>query len=146
MKHSSFFLIVLILILLNGCSKTSDTIKGNSIPEKIVQEYFTAWANEDYEKMYSFISDGFKKIEHTAANLEEFENYAISQKITKIGIPNVEEKSNNGKEATVEYAVEFYTATNKIPFAGSFTLKYKENDETPGWKLIHPYGENIDTT
>ncbi|MBL7056370.1 hypothetical protein ISS07_05640 [Candidatus Woesearchaeota archaeon] len=146
MKNSLFFLFVTILVILTGCSNTSDNIKAVSEPEKVVEKYFLAWGTEDYATMYGFISDGFKAIEPTAASLEDFQKYASSQGITKLSIPNVEEKSNNGKEAVVEYAVEFYTATNKIPFAGSFTLKYRENDKVPGWKMIHPYGENIDTT
>ena len=114
-------------------------------PEKIIEQYFTAWSNKNYPDMYAAISDGFKKIEPTAKDLRAFKEYAESQGIGGIKILSVKEASNDGKTATVDYSVEFLLSNGKKDsFDGTFTLKYRQGDVIPGWKLIHPYGENID--
>lgn len=116
-------------------------------PEKVVEQYFTAWSNKDYPDMYATISDGFKKIEPTARNLQTFREYANSQGIDGIQILSIKESSNDGKTSTVDYSVNFLLPNGKkSKFDGAFTLKYRQGDVIPGWKLIHPYGENIDAS
>jgi len=116
-------------------------------PEKVVEQYFMAWDNKDYVNMYATFSDGFKKIEPTAKTLQDFKNYAGSQNIEEVEIINIEEKSNNGEMASVSYEIIFsLTNGQKIPHEDRFTLKYRQGDVIQGWKLIHPYGENIDTS
>lgn len=116
-------------------------------PEKVVEQYFTAWHDKNYPDMYAAISDGFKKIEPTANDLRAFKSYAESQKISNARVLSVNEVSNDGKTAAVSYSVEFLLAGGtKSRFDGTFTLKYREGDVIPGWKLIHPYGENIDAS
>ena len=115
-------------------------------PEQVVNQYFTAWNNKNYPDMYAAISDGFKKIELTAKDLRAFKSYAESQRIDSIKILSIKEISNDGKTAAVEYSIEFLLSEGKKSrFDGTFTLKYRKGDVIPGWKLIHPYGENIDT-
>jgi hypothetical protein len=47
------------------------------------------------------------------------------------------------KEAGVNYKIEIIGKDGaKKEFSSTYTLKKRSN----GWKLIHPYGENIDTT
>lgn len=114
-------------------------------PEEVVRQYFTAWGNKDYAGMYAAISDGFKKIEPTARNLQTLREYANSQSIDGIKILSIKESSNDGRTASVDYSVEFLLSNGKkSKFDGTFTLKYRQGDIIPGWKLIHPYGENID--
>jgi len=114
-------------------------------PEKVVEQYFSSWNNKDYTNMYATISDGFKKIEPTAITLKEFKNYVDSQGIQGVKILTIKEISNDGQTASVDYDVEFVlTNGQKTPFRGAFTLKYRK-DVIQGWKLIHPYGEKIDT-
>ena len=123
-------------------------------PEEVVRQYFTAWGNKNYPDMYSTISDGFKKIEPTANNLTSFRNYTNSQGIEAVNIINIKEKSNDGTTAEVDYSVKFVigegnesheNVDQKRDFSGNFTLKYRQGDVIHGWKLIHPYGANIDT-
>ncbi|MBI2667859.1 DUF4829 domain-containing protein [Candidatus Woesearchaeota archaeon] len=115
-------------------------------PKEVVEQYFTAWNNKNYVNMYATFSDGFKKIEPTAKTLQDFKNYASSQNIEEVEIVNVEEKSNNGETAGVDYDIIFTLSNGqKSNYEGTFTLKYRKGDIIQGWKLIHPYGENIDT-
>lgn len=118
-----------------------------SISEKVVRQYFKSWDKKDYAGMYSIISDGFKEIDPNAKDLESFRNYASSQNINGVTVKKINENLNNGKTAVVSYSVEFiFTKGDSLPYKNQFTLKYRENDEIPGWKLIHPYGENIDNS
>lgn len=116
-------------------------------PEDVVHQYFTAWNNKDWPEMYATISDGFKKIEPTAKDLASFRSYAESQAMTGVKIINIKETSNYGTTASVDYSVEFnlINGTTRL-FSGAFTLKFREGDVIKGWKLIHPYGQNIDTS
>jgi len=115
--------------------------------KEVVEQYFNSWSNEDYVNMYATFSDGFKRIEPTAATLQDFKDYATSQNIEEVEIVNIEEKSNNGETASVDYNI-ILTLSNgqKSNYEGTFTLKYRQGDVIQGWKLIHPYGENIDNS
>lgn len=114
-------------------------------PEKVVEQYFTAWNDKDYVNMYSTFSDGFKKIESTAKTLQDFKKYVDAQGIENLEINNLKELSNDGQSAKVDYEIEFSLNNGqKTPYEGTFTLKYRQGDVIQGWKLIHPYGENID--
>ncbi len=116
-------------------------------PSEVVRQYFVSWNAKDYPNMYASLSDGFKKIEASAGDLASFKEYAESQNIREIAIASVQEKSNDGTTAVVEYAVEFLLSTGKRQrFDGLFTLKYRQGDIIQGWKLVHPYGDKIDTT
>lgn len=126
---------------------SSQNLYLDKTPEKVVRQYFESWDIRDYEKMYATISDGFKRIDPNAKNIASFTNYASSQNIENIKIKEIYQISNNEKTAVVRYSVEFILGNrNSVPFNGEFTLKYRENDTLQGWKLIHPYGENIDTS
>jgi len=115
-------------------------------PEEVVRQYFTSWNNKDWPNMYATLSDGFKKIDPNAKDLAAFRNFASSQGIEGVNIISIKETSNDGTTASVGYSVEFVSADgNKRPFSDRFTLKFRQGDIIPGWKLIHPYGPNIDT-
>lgn len=114
-------------------------------PEEVVRQYFTAWNDKNYPDMYATISDGFKKIDPNAKDLATFKSFASSQGIREINIINLKEFSNDGITASVSYSVEFISSdSSKRQFSDKFTLKYRKGDIIQGWKLIHPYGENID--
>ena len=116
-------------------------------PEKVVEQYFASWGNKNYPDMYAAVSDGFKKIEPTAGDLRAFKGYAESQGISGIRIISIKEASNDGITSFVDYSAEFMLSNGKkSEFDGTFTLKYRKGDVIPGWKLIHPYGENIDVS
>ena len=116
-------------------------------PKEVVEQYFIAWNNKDYINMYATFSDGFKKIEPTAKTLQDFKDYASLQDVEKVEVINIEEKSNNGETASVDYDIIFILSNGqKSNYEGTFTLKYRKGDVIQGWKLIHPYGENIDTS
>ncbi len=114
-------------------------------PVDVVTKYFESWDKKNWVEMYSTISDGFKKIEPTAQTLADFREYSESQAIGGVRVISINEKSNDGKTAVVDYSVEFETSKwNK--FEGTFTLKFRQGDIIRGWKLIHPYGNNVDTS
>lgn len=116
-------------------------------PDEVVQEYFEAWDRKDYATMYSSFSDGFRKIDENASSLENFKNYVDTQGIESVKISGLKLASNNGITAAVDYSVEFALADGTAkPFSGTYTLKFRTGDIIRGWKLIHPYGKNIDTS
>lgn len=141
------FVILIIGFLIYSGINLRETNKKyeRPLPLNVVEQYFSSWSSKDYPNMYATISDGFKKIEPTASSLEEFKEYASSQGINNVNILSIKEKSNDGNTAVVDYSVEFVlSSSGRNKFDGSFTLRYKQGDIIPGWKLTHPYGDNID--
>jgi hypothetical protein len=114
-------------------------------PEEVVRQYFTSWNNKDWPNMYAAISDGFKKIDPNAKDLATFRNFASAQGINGVNILSIKEVSNDGTTAGVTYSVEFILSGSRRSFSDRFTLKFRQGDIIPGWKMIHPYGPNIDT-
>ncbi len=142
---------ILFIIFIAGIIWTNNKPKAEEYnfpsPEKVVEQYFTAWNNKDYVSMYAALSDGFKKIEPTAKTFQDFKNYVDSQGIGSIEIATIKEISNDGQTASVDYDTIFILSNDQtIPYKGTFTLKYRQGDIIQGWKLIHPYGENIDNS
>lgn len=116
-------------------------------PEEVVKQYFESWDKKDWPNMYATLSDGFKKIDPNTKDFATFKNFASSQGIEGVRIISINEESNDGTTASVSYSVEFILTDNsKKQFSDRFTLKYRQGDIIPGWKLIHPYGLNIDTS
>ncbi|MBI4095981.1 MAG: hypothetical protein HY438_03915 [DPANN group archaeon] len=116
-------------------------------PEEVVRQYFTAWNGKDWPNMYAALSDGFKKIDPDANDMAAFRSFAESQGMEGVKIISVNEESNDGSTATVAYSVEFALADGSSrSFSDIFTLKFRQGDIIPGWKLIHPYGPNVDTS
>lgn len=140
-----FIIFVIGIIWVNSAPKAEEY--NFPSPEKVVEQYFTSWNNKDYANMYATFSDGFKKIEPTAKTLQDFKSYVDSQNIESVEIINIKEISNDGQTASIDYNVIFVLANGqKAPYQGDFTLKYRKGDVIQGWKLIHPYGENIDNS
>ena len=138
-----FFIAGIIYIALT--SKEENIEYNIPLPEEVVKQYFASWDKKNYPDMYAAISDGFKKIEPTARDLRAFKEYVESQGINSIRIISIKEASNDGITSSVDYSVEFMLSDGKKnEFDGTFTLKYRQGDVIPGWKLIHPYGEKID--
>lgn len=123
---------------------TEYTIKK---PEEIVRQYFESWDKGDLPNMYATLSDGFKRIDPNAKDLATFRNFAGSQGIEGIQIISINEESKDDTTAIVAYSVEFALSDGrKQNFSDKFTLKFRQGDVIQGWKLIHPYGPNIDTS
>lgn len=125
------------------------TVEDYDFPEPsiVVEQYFTSWSNKNYPDMYSTISDGFKRIEPSAKNFQDFKAYVNSQNIKSINIVNTETITKDKQTAKISYNTILTTNEGKIILnEGIFTLKYRIGDVIKGWKLIHPYGENIDNT
>ena len=157
-----FFLIVFLFLILfiNACTKTQQvqqqaiqktvpTVSAEDVsiltPEKVVILYFQAWNDEQYDVMYSLISDGFKQIEPTAKTFDEFKANMEKFYDTALGVSIVEaeESYKTDKEAGVDYKIEITRKDGtKREFSSVYTLKKRAN----GWKLIHPYGDKIDTS
>ena len=137
-------IILLPILFISACSTAvlEDSEKENAI--SVVKTYFESWNHEDYTSMYEQMSDGFKKIEPTANTLSNFTAYAKSQNVESVTVETLEVKKITRTKATIDYSVIFMINNNQIPFSGTFTLKYKPEDSIPGWKMIHPYGDNID--
>src|SRR3989338_6535862 len=156
-KH--FFIFLFFILSINSCSKQQEqqqtiekniqTVSAEDVssltPEQIVILYFQAWNGEQYDIMYSLISDGFKQIEPTAKTFDDFKPYMEKFYDTALGIGILEAKESysTDKEAGIDYKIEITNKDgSKKEFSSTYTLKKRAN----GWKLIHPYGENIDTT
>src|SRR3989338_1280997 len=159
MRKLSIFVFLFFILLVNACAKQQSqpqTIQKNNIlvssedvsvltPEQVVALYFQAWNDEQYNIMYSLISDGFKQIEPTAKTFNDFKANMEKFYDTALGIRIVEAKESysTDKEAGIDYKIEITNKDgSKKDFSSVYTLKKRAN----GWKLIHPYGENIDTT
>ena len=157
MKKISLF--IFFIVLINACAKTQQeqqttqkpiqTISAEDVsiltPKQVVTLYFESWNNKQYDVMYSLISDGFKKIEPTAKTFEDFKIYMSKFYDTALGVRVVDAKESykNDKETGVDYKIEITNKdVTKKEFSSTYTLKNRSN----GWKLIHPYGQNIDTT
>ena len=116
-------------------------------PAEVVRQYFESWDKKDWPNMYATLSDGFKRIDPDAKDLASFRNFASSQGIDGVKVISINEESNDGTTAIVAYSVEFTLSDgSKQDFNDEFTLKFRQGDVIPGWKLIHPYGPNIDTS
>lgn len=151
-------IVALLLLLLIGIYFNNQQQKQQQqeayqfpVPAAVVRQYFEAWNAGDYVNRYATISDGFKKIDPQAKDLAAFKQFASSQGIKGVNIISIKEKSNDGATAAVDYEVEFILSDgknngNKQAVKDTFTLKYRQGDVIQGWKLIHPYGENIDTS
>lgn len=92
--------------------------------------------------MYTLVSDGFKKVEPSAASLESFKNEQekFFEKGDSIKVVKAVTASTNGKIAKVDYTIELGLKTGKPQFSGTYTVRNTDN----GWKLIHPYGNVFD--
>ena len=153
------FIFLFIVVFVSACAKTQQeqqpiqkliqTVSAEDVsiltPEQVVILYFQAWNDEQYNIMYSLLSDGFKQIEPTAKTFDDFKTYIEKFYDNALGVSIIEAKESykTEKEAGVEYKIEITRKDGtKREFESTYTLKKRAN----GWKLIHPYGENIDTT
>lgn len=140
------------MLFLGACAKTQheqNTLLSQDvsalIPDQVVTLYFQAWNSKQYDVMYSLISDGFKQIEPTAKSFDDFKAHMGKFYDTSAGINVVDVKKEyeNEKEAGINYKIEIIGKDGtKKEFSSTYTLKKRAN----GWKLIHPYGKNIDTS
>ncbi len=136
-------LAVFLVIFVISCTQEEQKDASDLTPEEVVETYFNSWNQKDYRTMYSLISDGFKKIEPTAQTYEKFSGEMSKYYSTANGIRTLEIQSADvsGDTATIAYKIELDLKAGKKEYEGVYTLKNRYN----GWKLIHPYGENIDT-
>lgn len=83
------FIFLFVILFFNACAKQQSrqqiqqTIQkpiqivpsedvSSLTPEQVVILYFQAWNDEQYDSMYSLISDGFKQTEPTAKTFDIF--------------------------------------------------------------------------
>ena len=152
----TIIIFLFLILFINACAKTQQqiqkpikTISSEDVsaltPEQVVILYFQSWNDEQYNFMYSLISDGFKQIEPTAKSFDDFKTYMEKFFDTSSGVRIIEAKEayKNEKETGVDYKIEITSKDGtKKEFSSTYTLKKRAN----GWKLIHPYGQNIDTS
>ena len=156
---TTLFIVLFLIFLVNACSKQQSQQQNTQkpvqtalsedvsklTPEQVVTLYFQSWNDEKYDVMYPLISDGFKQLEPTAKTFGDFKSYMEKFYDTALGVRITEAKESyrTEKEAGVDYTIEITNKDNtKKEFSSTYTLKKRVD----GWKLIHPYGENIDTT
>ena len=113
-------------------------------PEEVVHLYYASLNERDYATMYSLLSDGFKRIDSQAQDVGTFSAYmqGFFHTATGIEVVSVHEASNDGKEARVDYGPLRFGGEQNLSFISTYALKTQRD----GWKLILPYGDNIDTT
>ena len=95
--------------------------------------------------MYSLISEGFKQIEPTAKDLTTFqqEMSKFFDAATSIMVTSTSIRSETPTEVVVDYvALITLKSGTQQELKSGFTVKKKPE----GWRLIHPYGKNIDTS
>ncbi len=113
-------------------------------PAEVVRLYYESFGKKDYAAMYALISDGFKEIEPTAKTYDLFA--AEMGKYFKSGrgmkVLEIKEPEVDGDTAVVGYKVVLQLNTGERELDSVFTLRKRHNS----WKLIHPYGQNIDTS
>ena len=155
--HFILFYFLFIVLLVNACAKQQPqqitqknvpTVSSEDVsaltPEQVVILYFQAWHDEQYDVMYSLISDGFKQIDPQARTLGDFKTNMekFYDTANNIRLLDAKEEYQNNNEAGVSYKIEIENKDGtKKDFSSTYTLKKRSN----GWKLIHPYGQNIDT-
>ena len=141
--------------------QTQQTEYSIKKPEEVTKQYFESWDIKDWPNMYATISDGFKRIDSDAKNFQSFIKFAGVQGVSRVEILNLNLESYTmddqemprdmpgmpNMQAIVAYSVEFTLSDGgKQTFSDKFTLKFRQGDVIAGWKLIHPYGQNIDTS
>ncbi len=113
-------------------------------PAEVARLYYESFDRKDYTTMYALISDGFKEIEPTAMTYElfatEMDKYFKGGKGIKV--VEIKEPEVDNDTAVVGYKVLLQLSTGNRELESVFTLKKRHN----GWKLIHPYGPNIDAS
>lgn len=137
------YALIIVSVLITGC--TAPQSSETNTAEKIVIDYYTALNNKDYKTMYGLISEGFKQLEPTAKTFETFSAYiskffdtAQGIRVTKTTVSSADEQ-----KIVVDYVAEITLLNdNKKDLKSSFTVKKKQE----GWRLIHPYGQNIDNS
>ena len=143
----------LVLLLSYGCSKyqkapqSAPEVAVNVSqlqPDELVRLYYESFDRKDYATMYALISDGFKQLEPTAKNYElfaaEMDKYFNNGK--GVQVVEVNKPDISGDSAVVSYKILLQLNTGDREFESAFTLRKRHN----GWKLIHPYGQNVDTS
>jgi hypothetical protein len=143
------WLLLLSVILIAGCVEDSSLFTPRIIstansPEDAVRLYFESWNNKDWRGMYNLISDGFKKIEPTAANYSAFEKFLDASAVKSVKIQLINVTSNDGTTANIDYIVIYNMSNTTAKSESNFIVKFKPNDKPPGWKMIQPYGEKAD--
>lgn len=145
-------LLIFVILLLSSCAaeikKAESTLQDKNrykdlTPENVVKEYFTAWATYDFTKQYALVSDGFKKLEPGAKDLETFSNYmsAFYGEGSAIEFLDASQKYFDGKEAEVGFRIKLKLKSGQEQIK-SGVQKLRLTDS--GWKLISPYGNKVD--
>ena len=138
MKKIIFFLFCLFLV--SGCNQYAGLT-----PKEVTSLYYESFAARDYKTMYALVSDGFKLVEPTAQTYDKFaiEMDRFYDSADEIRFISADESVIDGNSANVNYHIEVRLKSGQIkPFDSAFSLKKQNN----GWKLIHPYGKNVDTS
>ena len=140
--------LVILVSLLSACQQNM-TVQGGDVssltPEQVVRLYYESWNNKQYDIIYSLISDGFKQIDPTANTFEKFKSSMeeLFNVASGVRVFDVKEVSRDDKGAVVDFKIQIIGKDgSKQEIGKTFTLKKRAN----GWNLIHPYGNNIDTT
>lgn len=133
---------IITFLIMTGCSAE---VPETTEAMKIVEKYYTALNEKNYQVMYSLISEGFKHIEPTAKSYDLFATYMNKFYDTSesIRLTKTTGTSASADKVVVDYVAEIVLKNGVIKeLKSSFTVKKKPE----GWKLIHPYGQNIDTS
>lgn len=140
--------LLLLFAFLAGCTQAATCPFSPSkefSPADVVTGYYNSFEKKDYSAMYDLISDGFKKIEPTASSYRDFEAEMSRFYVTaeSIRLVSVEKPSVTNDTASVGYKIEVKLREGSVKsFNSVFTVKKRCN----GWKLVHPYGQNIDAS
>src|SRR5699024_4767303 len=119
----------------------SCTAQDKKNPEKVAEEFVSLWEEQDFDAMYTYLSNSSKeqysKKEFIERKEKIFKDLQISDlKISKADLTDKErKKSKENKEITIDADINYNTNTGKLHFTKEITHIVKESDEENMWNI-----------
>ncbi|HLR22562.1 MAG TPA: penicillin-binding transpeptidase domain-containing protein [Pseudogracilibacillus sp.] len=119
----------------------SCTAQDKKNPEKVAEEFVSLWEEQDFDAMYTYLSNSSKeqysKKEFIERNEKIFKDLQMSDlKISKADLTDKQrKKSKENKEITIDTDINFDTIAGEIDFTKEIPLIFKETDEESMWRI-----------
>ncbi|MGI8314283.1 penicillin-binding transpeptidase domain-containing protein [Halobacillus mangrovi] len=132
MKLLKSLVVFLAFITLVSCSQQPK-------PEDTFKQYMKAWENQEYEKMYSLISEGSKESitekEFSDRYATIYEGINMEELAFSYELPEEEQDYDKEEKPTFNYQVSMNSLGGKIKFSHKAELVYQEGEEEDQWLL-----------
>ncbi|MCF6138862.1 penicillin-binding transpeptidase domain-containing protein [Pseudalkalibacillus berkeleyi] len=124
--------LIICLIALVGCS---DKPK----PETTFESYMKAWEKQDYEKMYSYITEEkkkeFSKKEFTETYTTSYEEIKMSDLEVTYKLPKEEKEYDEEDKPSFNYVVKMETIAGPIESSYQTDLVFEKGEEADKWSI-----------